>query len=304
MKTNLFRNSAQFTRRNVIKSALLAGAAVGFPNIVRSADAKPAEAEYKVTNGRIIQSVVPWCFKPMSLDELAGHAARMGLKSVELITPENFAVVKKHGLTCAIVSSHGFSKGFAQKEQHDECVQTLRERIDAAAAAGFPNVITFSGFRKGLSDDEANRNMIDGLKKIVGYAEQKKVTLCLEMLNSRVAVEMKGHPDYFCDDIDKSVDLCKQIGSERMKVLFDIYHVQIMNGDVISRIKQHAPYIGHVHTAGNPGRNEIDETQEINYAPIMKALVETGYKGFVGQEFIPVRDKVASLNQAVKICDV
>jgi hydroxypyruvate isomerase len=130
------------------------------------------------------------------------------------------------------------------------------------------------------------------------------VTLCLEMLNSRVNVEMKGHPDYFCDDIDRSVEICRQIGSERMKVLFDIYHVQIMHGDVITRLKKCAPYIGHYHTAGVPGRAEIDDTQEINYAPIMKAIVETGYKGYVGQEFIPVRDKVASLNQSVKICDV
>jgi hydroxypyruvate isomerase len=146
--------------------------------------------------------------------------------------------------------------------------------------------------------------MVDGFKKIVGYAEQKKITLCLEMLNSRVNEEMKGHPDYLADDIDYAVEVCKQIGSERMKVLFDIYHVQIMNGDVITRIRQHMPYIGHVHTAGNPGRGEIDESQEINYAPIMRALAEGGYKGFVGQEFIPVREPIASLAQAVQICDI
>jgi hydroxypyruvate isomerase len=146
--------------------------------------------------------------------------------------------------------------------------------------------------------------MVDGLKKIAGFAEEKKVTVCLEMLNSRVDVNMKGHPDYFCDDIDLSVEICKQVGSERVKVLFDIYHVQIMHGDVISRLQQHQKWIGHYHTAGVPGRNEIDDTQELQYAPIMKAILATGYQGFVGQEFIPLRDKATSLAEAVKICDV
>ena len=148
------------------------------------------------------------------------------------------------------------------------------------------------------------KNMVDGLKKIIGYAEEKKITLCLEMLNSRVAENMKGHPDYFCDDIERSVEICRRIGSERMKVLFDIYHVQIMHGDVTVRMKQHAAFIGHVHTAGVPGRNEIDDSQELNYPPIMRALLEVGYKGFVGQEFIPTRDKIASLAQGVRICDL
>jgi hydroxypyruvate isomerase len=147
-------------------------------------------------------------------------------------------------------------------------------------------------------------NMIAGLKKIAPLAEEKKVTVCLEMLNSRVDVQMKGHPDYFCDDIDRSVEICRAVGSERVKVLFDIYHVQIMHGDVTTRIRQHFPFIGHVHTAGVPGRAEIDDTQELQYAPLMRTLVELGYTGFVGQEFIPVRDKIASLAQAVAICDV
>ena len=240
----------------------------------------------------------------MPVEELATHSARLGLKSVELVAPEHWPALKKLGLICAISSSHGFAKGFAHREEHDECIASLRKNIDATAAAGWPSVITFSGFRRGLSDEEGTKNMIEGLKKIVGYAEQKKVTLCLEMLNSRVNIEMKGHPDYFCDDIDRTVQICQKVGSERLKVLFDIYHVQIMHGDVITRIRKHAPFVGHYHTAGVPGRNEIDATQEINYAPIMKAIVETGYTGYVGQEFIPLRDKIASLSQAVEICDV
>ena len=266
--------------------------------------AEKSADRYRVKNDRINQSVIQWCFNPMTVEELAVASAPMGLKSVELVGPEHWAKLKKHGLTCAIAGSHGFAKGFAHREEHDECLSILEKRIDECAEAGVPSVITFSGFRRGLSDDEGTANMIAGLKKIAGQAEKKKVTVCLEMLNSKVDVTMKGHPDYFCDDMDKSIALLKQVGSERVKVLFDIYHVQIMHGDIISRIKQYHYLVGHYHTAGNPGRNEIDDTQEINYPPIMKAIVATGYKGYVGQEFIPLRDKVTSLNQAVQLCDV
>jgi hydroxypyruvate isomerase len=290
-------------RRKAIKA--VSGAAVASAVLTtRLGSAVEGEPFYKTRSNRVRQSVVHWCFRPMSVEELAAESARMGCKSVELVGPEHWPTLKKHGLICAISGSHGFARGFAHREEHEQCLASLRKSIDVTAEAGWPSVITFSGFRRGLSDEEGIRNMVEGLKKIVGHAEKKKVTLCLEMLNSRVNVEMKGHPDYFCDDIDKSVEICRQVGSERMKVLFDIYHVQIMHGDVITRLKQHAPFIGHYHTAGVPGRGEIDDTQEINYPPIMKAIVETGYQGYVGQEFIPVRDKVASLNQAVKICDV
>jgi hydroxypyruvate isomerase len=180
----------------------------------------------------------------------------------------------------------------------------MRKTIDACAEAGFPNVITFTGFREDIPDDEGAKNCIAGYKKIVGYAEEKKVTLCLEMLNSRVKEEMKGHPGYQGDHTDYCVDIIKKVGSERLKLLFDIYHVQIMDGDVIRRIKQHAEYIAHVHTAGNPGRCELDDKQEINYRPIMQALVDVGYKGYVGQEFIPTRDASKGLEEAVALCDV
>jgi hydroxypyruvate isomerase len=261
-------------------------------------------AEPLAKNNRIQQSVVHWCFRPMPVEELAAESAQMGLKSVELVGPEHWSTLKKHGLICGISGSHGFAKGFAHTEEHAECIERLRKSIDATADAGFPSVITFSGFRRGLSDDVAMENMVNGLKKIVGHAEKRKVTLCLEMLNSRVDIEMKGHPDYWCDKIELAVEVCKRIGSERMKVLFDIYHVQIMQGDVITRIKQFHRYIGHYHTAGVPGRGEIDDTQEINYPPIMKAIAETGYRGYVGQEFIPTRDKVGALREAVRLCDV
>lgn len=293
--------SSPLTRRSALKG-LAATAAL---QLGAQAQQPAASGEsFRVKNGRIRQSVVPWCFNPMPPEELIRHAAALGLASVELIDPKHWPLIKELGMTIAIASSHGFAKGFAQKEQHAECVEILRKRIDECAAAGVERVITFSGFRRELTTDDAMANMVDGLKKIVPYAEEKKVTLCLEMLNSRVATTMKGHPDYFCDDMERSVEICSRIGSERLKVLFDLYHVQIMHGDVIARIKQHAPFIAHVHTAGVPGRNEIDETQELNYPPLMQALLDIGYKGFVGQEFIPTRDKVASLAAAVKLCDI
>ncbi len=290
---------ARFSRRGVFKRMAAGALAVN-----AATWSGMAEELYKVRNGRIQQSVVFWCYNPMTAAELAGHAADLGMASVELVGPEFWPELTKRGLVCAMTPSHGWRKGFAQKSEHEECIKILRERIDQTAAAGFKKVITFSGFRKGQTTEDAMKNMVEGLKKIAGYAERKKVTLCLEMLNSRVNVEMKGHPDYFCDNFDQAVEICRQVGSERMKLLFDIYHVQVMDGDLISRVRQHQACIAHYHTAGNPGRNEIDDTQEIHYPAIMRAILETGYTGYVGQEFIPLRDKVASLSEAVRICDV
>lgn len=293
---------APVTRRHALASlAVGATAALAGPYIAGAQDKKPL---YRAKNGRIAQSVVPWCFNPMPVSELARHAAALGLKSVELCPVEHWPMLKELGLKPAISSSHGFAKGFANVAEHAECLATLRTRIDQCSAAGVGRLITFSGFRKGISDEDGIKNMVDGLKKVVGYAEEKKVTLCLEMLNSRVAENMKGHPDYFCDDMERSVEVCRRIGSPRMKVLFDFYHVQIMHGHLIVRLKKHKDYIGHIHTAGVPGRNEIDDTQEIQYRGLMKALLDIGYDGFVGQEFIPLRDKVTSLAQAVEICDI
>ncbi len=286
-------------RRAFIASGALAATAIA--TSANAAEAMPSAA----LHGRIRHSVCHWCFNPMPLEELALAAKAMGLGSVELVAPENFPVLRRHGLTCAIFGRHSFDKGFAHVEEHDGCVEACTRALDEAAAFGSPNVITFSGFRRGLDRETGRRNMIDGLKKVAAHAEKRGVNLCLEMLNSRVPTSMKGHPDYFCDDIDLSVDIVKSVGSERVKVLFDVYHVQIMHGDVIARIRAHAPWIGHVHTAGVPGRNDLDDAQEINYPPIMRALLEAGYKGHVGHEFIPRGpDKIAALRQAVAVCDV
>jgi hydroxypyruvate isomerase len=183
------------------------------------------------------------------------------------------------------------------------CAAKIKEAVDATSAAGFPAVITFSGLRKGMPDDVGLENTVAGLKTVIGYAERKKVTLCLEVLNSRVDQWMIGVPDYMCDKVEWAVEVCRRIGSERMKVLFDIFHVQIMQGDLITRIKQFHPYIGHYHTAGVPGRHEIDENQEINYPAVIRAIADTGFTGYVAQEFLPVREPLRSLREAVDLCE-
>lgn len=289
----------------VARRRLLQAAVVGATGLaLAKADAAPAAETYRIKNDRIKQSIVPWCYRPLTVPQLAKLGLELGYKSIELCPPKEWPLLKQMGLTCAIAGSHGFKLGFAHTEEHEECVKKLREQIDHCAEHGVPSVITFSGMRRGLTTDDAMKNMVAGLKKIVGYAEEKKVTLCLEMLNSRVDIEMKGHPDYFCDDMDQAIEIVKLVGSPRMKVLFDIYHVQIMQGDVIKRIRDYHEHIGHYHTAGNPGRAEIGDTQEINYPGIMRAILETKYEGYVGQEFIPVGDIQASLVESARLCDV
>jgi hydroxypyruvate isomerase len=298
--------SAAVSRRSVLAGAagVTAGVA-GIGRVGRALAEAPAQPLEKISIGRLNQSVCQWCFNPMPVEKLAAGAVAIGLKSVELVNPADWPVLKKYGLACAISPSHGFAKGFAHKEEHGECLAKLRDCIDATSAAGFPSVITFSGFRRGISDEDGQRNMIAGLKQIVGYAEQKQVTLCLEVLNSRVNITMKGHPDYFSDRVEPAIDVIKAVGSPRLKLLFDIYHVQIMQGDIIARIRQFHEYIGHYHTAGVPGRNELDDQQELSYAPIMRAIAETGYQGYIGQEFIPRGPQpLVALSQAARLCDV
>jgi hydroxypyruvate isomerase len=296
------------------RRSLLAGiAAAGTTSALSTASAAESAADdpsWKVTKGRIQQSVVAWCFKPMPVEDLARHATALGLKSVELAPPADWPILKKHGLTCAIAGSHGFGKGWNDKANWDFCTEKITAAVNAAAVFGCPTVITFSGMRGDLpagpeGDEIGKRNFVEGIKRVLPLAEQKKITLALEMLNSRVDFEMKGHPGYQCDTIEWAVDVCRRVGSDRLKILFDIYHVQIMQGDVITRLKQYKDYIAHIHTAGNPGRNEIDDTQEIHYPGIMRAVAEIGYKGFVGQEFIPTwKDPVAALRHAARVCDV
>jgi hydroxypyruvate isomerase len=301
--------SSHLNRRSLLAGLAAAGTTAAFTGL-EAAEPMSDDPNWKVTNGRIRQSVVQWCFKPMPIEDLARSAAAMGLKSVELAPPTDWPILKKYGLTCAIASSHGFVKGWNDKANWDFCTEKITAAVNASADFGCPSVITFSGMRGNLpagpeGDEIGKKNFVEGIKRVLPLAEQKKVTLALEMLNSRVNIEMKGHPGYQCDSIEWAVDVCQRIGSDRLKILFDIYHVQIMQGDVIARLKQYKDFIAHYHTAGNPGRNELDDTQEIHYPGILRAIAETGYTGYVGQEFIPTwKDPVAALRHAVKLCDV
>lgn len=295
---DLHRPEHSMTRRETF----MATAAVATGLLTTAAGA----AEPVARKGRIKQSICHWCFKDTwSVEQLAGVAKQLGCVSVELVEAKYWPLLKQMGLTCAISSSHGFVKGMNNPEHWDYCFDLLRKRIDEAAAVGVPSVITFTGMRENIPDDVGLKNCVAGYKQIVGYAEEKKVTLCLEMLNTRDNTHpMKGHPGYQGDHTDYCLDIIRQVGSPRLKLLFDIYHVQIMDGDVIRRIHQCKEYLGHIHTAGNPGRCEIDERQEIQYGPIMQALVDVGYTGYVGHEFIPTRDPLEGLRQAVAVCDV
>ena len=297
---------AQPTRRDylaTLAATTLAGAVACTASPILAADAVAPV----VKHGRIKQSLVHWCYAShfKTFDEYCQIAVKLGCQSIELCGPENWPTLKQHGLTCAIAGSHGFKVGFNNPDEWDECLKVLNERIDQCAEFGVKSLITFTGMANGKSKEEGKKNCVEGLKKIVGHAEQKGVTLCLEMLNTRDdSHPMKGHPGYQGDDIDWCIDICQQVGSRHLKVLFDIYHVQIMHGDVIRRIHKSKDYLGHIHTAGNPGRCELDENQEINYPPLLRKLVELGYKGYVGHEFIPTRDPLAGLKEAVELCDV
>jgi len=252
--------------------------------------------------GRINHSVCKWCYGKIPLDEFCAAAKEIGLQSVELLEVKDFPTLKKHGLTCAMVSGcpGGIGSGLNRLENHDKIVAWMEQAIPQVAEFGAPNVICMSGNRAGMSDEQGMENCVIGLKRIAPIAEKHKVTVCMELLNSK-----RDHKDYMCDHSAWGVEACKRVGSERIKLLYDIYHMQIMEGDLMATIRANHQYFGHYHTGGVPGRGEIDDTQEINYPAVMKAIADSGYKGFVGQEFVPKRsDKLASLRQAVQICDV
>lgn len=291
-------------RRHLLTAAIGTTAAI----VAHSAVAQQgAEPDFKITNKRIRQSVMGWCFNPMPAEELARHCREIGLEAIEGIGAEHYPAVRKLGLKISLIGIHGFARGPFSPANHEFCLSKLRTGIDLAVENQCENVITFTGMReKGISDEQGAKNCIECWKQVIDYAEQKNVNLCLEHLNTRDSSHpMKGHPGYFGDDVDFCVELIRRVGSPRMKLLFDIYHVQIMNGDVIRRLRQYKDVIAHYHTAGNPGRCELDEKQEINYPAIMQAILDTGYKGYVAQEFIPTwSDKIAALRHAARVCDV
>ena len=254
----------------------------------------------KSSRRRIRQSVCAWCHKNISLDVLARRAKALGLVGIDLVEPGQWNILKKDGLICTMTPSHPIETGLNDPANHAQCVESVRQAIELTFDAGFPNVICFSGNRRPkISDERGLRSCAVAVKKVIGLAERRNVTLCMELLNSKV-----DHPSYICDRTEWGADLVRRVGSERFKLLYDIYHMQIQEGDVISTIKKHASAIGHYHTAGVPGRHEIDATQELHYPAIMSAIASTGFTGYVAHEFIPTRDPFAALREAISVCNV
>jgi hydroxypyruvate isomerase len=252
------------------------------------------------TSGRLKHSVSRWCYGRIPLDDLCEAAKNIGYKAIDLLDEKDYATPAKHGLACAMANGFGtIPVGFNRPNQHDKLVADAERMIPIVAAAGIPNIVCFSGNRAGMSDGEGLANCITGFKRLAPTAEKHGVTLCLELLNSKV-----DHKDYQADHTAWGVEVIKGVNSSRVKLLYDIYHMQIMEGDVIRNIRDNFAHIAHFHTGGVPGRNEIDDTQELNYRRVMTAIADLGFTGFVAQEFVPRRDPLTSLRQAFEICDV
>ncbi len=283
------------TRRSALTVAM--GTAAGLlTEGVQANQAPPAEHR----KGRIKQSVSRWCYGGIALDALCDHAKSLGLVGIDLLKEDEWPTVAKHGLLCTMAYGIGsIPDGWNDLKNHDRLTAEAERMIPKVAEAGLPNIITFSGNRRGLTDAQGAANCVTGLKRIASLAEKHRVTVCMELLNSK-----HDHRDYQCDHTAWGVDVCHRIGSDRIKLLFDIYHVQIMDGDVCATIKENIAAIAHFHTGGVPGRHEIDETQELNYARVCRTIAESGFTGFLAHEFLPTRDPIKSLRQAVEICDV
>lgn len=287
------------SRRSALKT--ITGSAFALPALTKTlATANPMDAAPKL-KGNINHSFCRWCYSKIPFEELCVAAKGMGIKSIELVDPQDWPILKKHGLTSALPqgAGKGITEGFNDPKYHDELVASYEAIFPKLKEAGYSTIICFSGNRRGMSDEEGLKNCAVGLKRLMPSAEKYGITMIMELLNSKV-----DHKDYMCDHTAWGADLCQRVGSNNFKLLYDIYHMQIMEGDIIRTIRKYNQYIGHYHTGGNPGRNEIDETQEIYYPAVMRAIVDTGYKGYVSQEFIPKRDPLKSLKEAVLLCDV
>ena len=285
------------TRREV-----LAGAAITALTAVLPTQTAMAQVTSKAARkGRIQQSVSRWCYKNWTLDTLCGNAAKLGLKGIDLLQPEEYAVPARYGLLCTMGYAGGgeINKGLNRVENHAAIEAGFRKYIPLAAKANVPNVITFSGLREGLSDAEGLRNTVAGLKRIQTIAEDHGVTVCMELLNSLV-----DHKGYMCDHSAWGVQVMEEVNSPRIKLLNDLYHMQIMEGNLIATIRRNSKWFGHFHTGGVPGRHELDNTQEVQWDGVMEAIVGTGFEGYVAHEFLPTHEPLASLRQAVELCDV
>ncbi|PRY15505.1 hydroxypyruvate isomerase [Pontibacter ummariensis] len=290
-------------RRTALKGIFAGAATITATGMLSSIEACAQMAETaNQLKGNINHAVCRWCFNEMSLEELCAAAKAIGIKGIDLVGPKDWPVLQKYGLESTMCNGAeiGLAEGWNTTKYHATLLKNYTEMIPLVAKAGYKNLICFSGNRNGMDDETGLQNCTEGLKKLLPVAEKHKVTLVMELLNSKV-----NHKDYQCDKTAWGVELAKRLGSENFKLLYDIYHMQIDEGNVIQTIRDSHPYIAHYHTAGVPGRNEIDDSQELYYPAIMKAIKETGFKGYVAQEFMPLQpDKMASLRKAVQICDV
>ena len=307
MDTRMGRDEAAaarlgLSRRGFLKAAGAGAAslaALGITGRVGAEETKPEEKkEGAALKGRIKQSVCKWCYGKIPMAEFCPAVAKIGIKGVDLVGAGDFAVLKQNNLVATMIPTGSIGKGFNRKENHEECLKLLHGAIEAAAANGYPNAICMSGNREGLADDVGQANCVEGLKKIAAFAEEKKVTVCMELLNSH------DHGDYMFDSMPWGAEMCKKVGSPRVKILYDIYHSAMMKEDVIPTIKKYIDCIGHFHTGGYPGRNEIDETQKLDYRAIMTVIADLKFDGWVAHEFIPKGDPLTSLAKAVQLCDV
>ena len=284
------------TRRALLKSSIVGAAAMGIPSLPASSDTTAA-----VRKGRIHQSVCQWCYPHTPLDQLAEYAAKLGLRGIDLLQPDEYEVPRRYGMVCTMGYAGGgeIGKALNRIENHAAIEKAFRTNIPRAAKAGVPNIITFSGNRNGLSDEDGLRNTVAGLNLVRKIAEDHGVTICMELLNSK-----RDHPDYMCDHTAWGVRVVGEVNSPNVKLLYDIYHMQIMEGDLIETIGHNLQWIGHFHTGGVPGRHELDATQEIQYAAVMRAIADSGFRGYVAHEFMPTGDPLASLRKVVELCDV
>lgn len=290
----------ELSRRSALKTIVAGTAALGVSATLPSFALDPQQSS--MLKGNVNHAVCRWCFKDIDLDTLCIEAKKIGIKAIDLVGPADWATLKKHGIDSSMCNGAEISltEGWNEPKYHERLLKNYSEMIPKVAEAGYKQLICFSGNRRGKDDETGLKNCVDGLKQILPLAEKHGVVLVMELLNSKL-----NHKDYQCDHTAWGAELCKRLGSENFKLLYDIYHMQIDEGDVITNIKTYHQYISHYHTAGVPGRAEIDDTQELNYPAIVKAIVATGFKGYLAQEFIPrYKDKLKSLSDAVKICDV
>jgi hydroxypyruvate isomerase len=293
----------QTDRRKMIKDLAIGSAALVAGNTVLSSFSPKEKKESTALKGNINHSVSRWTFNYLSLDDLCEAVKTIGFSAIDLLKPQDWPTAQKHGIyssMCYTSGENNLYNGLNDTKFHDELVKEYLETIPIMAKAGYKNLICFSGARRGIDDETGMKNCKDALEKILPLAEKNGVTMTMELLNSKI-----DHKDYQCDRVEWGVELCKRISSDNFKLLFDIYHMQIQEGDIIRNITDYHPYIAHFHTGGIPGRHEINNSQELYYPAVMKAIVATGYKGYVAQEFIPTYpNKLDSLKEAIEICDV